>query len=366
MPWCKEDYERSVTSTAWAVTPYSAGWEDSIKYGEDLPASRELKAIFEEECALPDVPAWAKEIIARQISPLPICGHYAFPQPLLDVCRAIGERHAPQFIISCYTADGNRKRLMAQYVFCLDAWAKRAPLDLVQAEFALRNDAGRDWHAVAGNIYAVLGIPTERKDLLVARLIHRLRWWIKTLIWSDDSRDTFLTDVYMGDARGDEARFSAYGNSPFGDPYFTELEQPEVRALTDRIRQVYPDENKLLDRVESTWLCAPKAFRYLEKLLVDIGGPEAAQAAAEFSLLCDDVNPDRESYGRWYGAFMTSLDAWLAGDESARPELGAYDPVKHWLASILRHKLRLYEVHNSFGILTGVRRGGKQGVQTPA
>lgn len=81
-----------------------------------------------------------------------------------------------------------------------------------------RDQLGRDWEAIAAAIYRTLGKRSEIKGIVVERLIHRLRWWIKSLIWFDDKRDRFLLDVYAGDIRGDEERWGAYGNPPYGDP----------------------------------------------------------------------------------------------------------------------------------------------------
>ena len=48
---------------------------------------------------------------------------------------------------------------------------------------------------------------------------------------------------------------------------------------------------------------------------------------------------------------------WLDGAPQALSELGGITIAKHWLARILRHKLRLYEKHDPFGNLVGA--GGK-------
>jgi hypothetical protein len=362
--WSKEAYEASVTSRCWSSTPYDAGWDESKKHGEDLPASRELRAIFDEEMALDAVPDWAVEIIDRMIaSALPMCGHYAFPRPVLQVCEAIGEERCPEFVVGCYTAEPGRKVLMSYYVFCLDAWLKGAPLDVAKAELALRDDLGKDWGSIVEAVYATLGEPTDKKTLLMRRLIHRLRWWIKSLLWLEDRRDVFMLDVYSGDIRGHEAKWGAYGNSPFGDPYFAERRLPEIRKLDRQIRDKVPDGEKLLERIESTWLCAPKVFRYLEKLICEIGGidSDGPPDYGQTILQCEDTYPDMESCREWYSSFMASLTEWLAGNAEAMPELGAATPVKHWLARILRHKLDLYERHDSFGKLVGTQPSGKSG-----
>ena len=163
--WSKEAYEASATSRAWGATPYDAGWDKSQEYGEDLPNSAELRAIFEEEIALDAVPEWAVEIIERMTGPLPMCGHYAFPLPLVEICEAIGREQAPELVHGCYTADRGRKVLMSYYVYCLDAWLQGAPLDVAQAELAMRPDLGRDWARIVAAVYETLGEPTEPKTL---------------------------------------------------------------------------------------------------------------------------------------------------------------------------------------------------------
>lgn len=362
-PWTKEAYEASATSRYWGGTPYSAGWDGSKQYGEDLPQSAELRAIFEEEMQLGDVPDWACEILGRMVNDLPMCGHYSFPLPLLQICSAICDEKCPRVVVGCYTADSERKTLMSYYVFCLDAWLKEAPLELAAEELKLRDDLGKDWPAIIAAIYDTLGERSEAKRTAIERLVHRLRWWIKTLIWFDDRRDKYLLDVYSGDVRGDEAKYGAYGNSPYGDPFFAELSMPQVVALEERIRGTTPDGDKLCDRIRSTWLCAPKVFRYVEKLIVQIGsqGCDGETESDGAILQCEDTYPDVESHEEWYASFMSSLTKWLDGDGEALPELGQTTPVKHWIARILRRKLRLYERYNSFGNMVGARPSGRSG-----
>jgi hypothetical protein len=220
--WCKENYEKSVTKRAWGATPYDAGWDESGNLREDISSSPELKEIFEEEISLVRIPNWAIDIVDRMIGPFPMCGHYTFPKPLLQICEAIGGERCPEFVISCYTADSKRKKLMSYYVYCLDAWLKNAPLETAIAELTMRDNLGKDWLEIITAIYNTLGLHSKEKVLLIRRLVHRLRWWIKTLIWFDDKRDRHMLDKYMGDIRGDEKNWGSYGNSPFGDPYFEE------------------------------------------------------------------------------------------------------------------------------------------------
>jgi hypothetical protein len=202
--------------------------------------------------------------------------------------------------------------------------------------------------------------------LLIRRLVHRLRWWIKALIWFDDRRDRFLLDVYAGDVRGDEANFSAYGNPPFGDPWFTERELPEMKELATQIRDIVPDGEILLSNIEETWLCAPKVFRYVERLILDIGSIGSAHAPnSDVGILqCEDTYPDIASCQNWYASFMCSLTGWLEGHGEALCELGDLTPVKHWLVRILRHKLHVYAKSTRFGNVVGTRPSGRSGTKT--
>ena len=324
--------------------------------------SRDARALFEQERALGQPPDWAIEIVERMIDNLPMCGHYTFPQPVLSICRAIRQRACPAVIRSHYTADPERKRLMSYYVYCLDAWLNSAALDEVVSELSARDGLGRDWPGIARAIYKTLEPPSERKRLLVQRLVHRQRWWIKTLIWPGDARDRFGLDAYLGDARGDEADCGAYGNSPHGDPYFAELRVPAVQELSAHIRGL--GDGELLGNIEHSHLCAPKAFRYLEKTILAIGCVGCGGSPADQSILqCEDLYPDFQRYKAWYDAFMCCLQAWLRGNAAALDELGDATPVSRWLGGVLHCKLGLFEVCNPFGRLVGRRPAGKSGTQ---
>ncbi|MDY7011456.1 MAG: hypothetical protein SVV80_12010, partial [Planctomycetota bacterium] len=187
----------------------------------------------------------------------------------------------------------------------------------------------------------------------IRRLIHRLRWWVKSLIWPDDKRNRFMLDVYSGDIRGDEANWGSYGNSPFGDPYFAELQLPEIKALSEQIRQVVPEGKKLLELIESTWLCAPKVFRYVEKLILQIGslGSKTPAQKGESILQCEDTLPDFASHRQWYASFVTTVKNRLTDANHEHALFGAITPVKHWLVRLLGLKLKLYEEYNNFGKL---------------
>ena len=331
-------------------------WEDRV-----LSIS-ELKEILEEELNLGKIPEWAVEIVNRQISTFPPCGHYTFPHPLLEVVDAIKNEKCPDFVISCYTADSERKKLMSYYVYCLDAWLKKAPIEIALAELQIRDNLGRDWKQILSNIYETLGEPTEERSPVIRRLIHRLRWWIKTLTWFDDKRGRFQLDVYSGDARGD-AKCGYYGNPPFADPYFAELRLPEVQEMTKLIREKVPEGEGFVVRTESTWLCGPKVFRYLERLILETGntGRNDKMDTTGSILQCEDTYPNVESYRGWYSSFVNSQVEWLKGTHGRNDDFGKISPVKHWLFRMLRFKLQLLEQYGTFGKLTGVQEAGKSG-----
>jgi len=357
-------YEKSVTSTAWPSSPYDTGvandkrgeWEDRIL------SNSELKGILEEELNLGKIPEWAAEIVNRQISTFPPCGHYTFPRPLHEVVDAIKNEKCPDFVISCYTADAERKKLMSYYVYCLDAWLKKAPVEIALAELQMRDALGKDWKQILSNIYETLGEPTEERSLVIRRLIHRLRWWLKTLTWLDDKRDRSQLDVYSGDIRGDE-EWGYYGNPPFADPYFTEQQLPEVKEMTSLIREKVPEGEGFVVRTESTWLCGPKVFRYLERLILGTGdtGRSKKMDTTSSILQCEDTYPNVESYRGWYSSFVNSLVKWLKGTDDGNSDFGESTPVKHWLFRMLRFKLQLLEEWGTFGKLTGIQEAGKSG-----
>jgi len=355
-------YEKGVTSTAWSGTPYDIPHDNREEWEERILSSSELKVILEEELNLGKIPEWAVEIVNRQISTFPACGHYTFPHPLLEVVDAIKNEKCPDFVISCYTADSERKKLMSYYIYCLDGWLKKAPIEIALAELQMRDALGKDWKQILSNIHETLEEPTEEKSLVVRRLIHRLRWWIKTLTWFDDRRDRFQLDVYSGDIRGDE-KWGDYGNPPFADPYFTELQLPEIQEMTSLIRDKVPEGEGFAVSTEQNWLCGPKVFRYLERLILRIGNidKDEKRDLGDSILQCEDTYPNVESYRKWYSSFVNALAKWFKGTDEGNNDFGETTPVKHWLFRMLRFKLQLLEKYGTFGKLTGVQEAGKSG-----
>ena len=193
-------------------------------------------------------------------------------------------------------------------------------------------------------------------------MVHRLRWWIKTLTWFDDKRDRFILDVYSGDIRGD-TDWGYYGNHPYADPYFSEMRLPEVQELTHLIKERVPEGEGFAISSEQNWLCGPKAFRYLEKLIIRIGNidKDKKMDTSGSILQCEDTYPDIKSFKERYGSIMLSLEECLKKTDDRSSDSSETILVKHWLFRILRFRLQLLEQYGTIGKLTGVQETGKSG-----
>ncbi len=313
------------------------------------------------EQGLDDVPAWAREIAEGAVRFVPFCPHAAFPRPFLEVLDAVGREAPPAFIHGCYTADAARKRRLSDYVLCLDAWLAGAAPEDAARELEARGTPGVDWPAVCRSVHEILCAHDEVKDLLVARLLHRQRWWLRTLTWDDDARDRWCRDQYLGDVAGSGDH---YGNPQFRDPYFSELQVPRVRRMEARLAETCPDWPWFRDAIRDSWLCAPKAFRFLERALWAIGKGRAAVSlpgrplpegdAVPGFLQCEDTYPVRAEAEEWLLSFVRAMRRWVVG-EAAQEEvdrdvfhrLGVRTPVKLWLVRLYARRL---EMLNPYGV----------------
>lgn len=357
--WSRDAWDSCISAEG-----YNQDWWDTLTPEKEPALWAEMRSIYEEEKAMSSIPEWAHDIVTRMME-LPMCGYYGYPDNVVQIIDAVAAKRCPEVVMRCYTVDPGRKVLLSYYVYCLDAWVKDAPLPVAVAELSSRDDLGRNWEEIATAIYRTLAERNEIKKIVVERLIHRLRWWIKTLIWSDDSRDRFLLDVYSGDIQGDEENWGAYGNSPYGDPYFAELRLPHVKEMEERIVADVPDGKSLLDRIHSTWLCAPKMFRYLERLIVEIGSGARLDEAPPI-LQCEDTYADFDANHRHFGDLVERLRAWLGGDNEQFPNLGPGSPAQRWLMHLLWHKLVFHaKYEENFGKLLGGRPHGKAGSRVP-
>lgn len=346
----QEDYRKTLTGYGLRTTSLE-GWDKARQRPDVL-------RLLEEEGALGPLPDWAKEIVDRMLkAPLPTCGHYLFPQPVSDVLRAIAAQQCPDFVVGCYTASPERKGILGRYVFCFDAWAKRAALADAKAEILHREARDRDWGAVIEAVYGELGEHTELKVLLVERLCHRLRWWMKTLMWKDDHRTQFCLDQYLGDVRGEHSGWGDYAQTSLRDPFMAELRAPHVVALEQRILALDQSAKQLIGWIHNSQLCGPKFFRWVERVIIGIGcaGSSNAPDFGRRVLLCEDLMPDLASYGRCFTSLLHDMGAWLQDSRTGVVYLGEHTPVKKWLVQLLVLRLNDYAETDNLGKLVGVR-----------
>jgi hypothetical protein len=357
--WSKAVYEASLSSCCWRGTSYVDGWDACPA----LVADKELERIVELEHTLGTIPGWAQMIADRCINYPPFCPHHFFPQPYWEVLDAIGAETTPGFIHGCYTADYERKERMQSYVFCLDAWLAGVEPERPARELAMRGNDSVDWDTVCHDLWRVLGERTELKELLVERALHRLRWWMKSLVWDDDARDLYCRDQYLGDI---DCEGEHYGNPEFCDPYFTELDIPRVVRMEARLAQMCPDWEWFRDAIHNSWLCAPEAFRFLERLLWAIGQGRKGADFIEHPmkdgddvpgfLQCDDTYASIEDAAAWVRSFVDGLHHWTVKPNPARDmdreisrRLGARTPLKVWLARLYLRKLQLLNPFDALG-----------------
>jgi hypothetical protein len=331
--WNQANYQQSLISHCWAYTPYDGGWAHCAAVRKDTV----LRQLHAEEQALKPVPGWARDILERQITYLPGCPHATFPLPFLDVFDAIGQQSCLPFVHSCYTVPAERKERMIPYIDALLDWvAGRRP-----------GKTPAFWE----QLWQVLGPVTTTKSLLVQRLVHRLKWWCKAMTWDDDARDRHYQDEFLGDVccLGDH-----YGNPQFRDPYWTELRTPAVQELEAKLADTCPEWAWYREKLHSTWLCGPKAFRYLERIIWSIGHVAEAQTLATQHvsvppfLDCDDTYANMAGVPDWCADALAACDQFRAQGEARNPRqanllarLGDYDPAKAWLVGIFARKLRL-------------------------
>ncbi|MCE5259262.1 MAG: hypothetical protein LLG44_09440 [Chloroflexi bacterium] len=357
MPWFREAYLDSISSRCWAYTPYDQGWDRC----PELQCDKALRCLFEQEKRLEPVPRWAQDIVERSINFPPFCPHWAFPSPYLDVLDAIGKQTPQTFVHGCYTASRERKERMLDYVFCLDAWLAGAVPRQAALELSMRGNADINWQQVCAALWEVLGERSELKELLLRRIVHRQRWWIKSLVWDDDHRNLYCRDQFLGDTQcGGGNEQGHYGNPRFYDPYFAELQVPEVQQIERRLSEICPDWSWFQSFIHDSWLCAPKAFRFIERLLWCVGKEKRAVSLPSHPLENGDIVPGflqcEDTYSsiaggkEWVRDFIVGMRLWVSG---CRPNsalicdvyqrLAERTPIKLWLVGLYLRKIELLD-----------------------
>ena len=195
----------------------------------------------------------------------------------------------------------------------------------------------------------------------MARLLHQIRWWIKATVWEDDLGNVFARDEYLGDYRPTGNWATDNGNPRLHTPEFVQTTSPRVQQIERRLAEFCPDWNWFRTvMVDFSWPCAPKAFRYLEKLLWCIGKEKPVINLPSFPLenpehvpsflQCEESWPDPKVANTWWRAFLDALRAWWQ-EQSVTGEvgtdvvqrLGASTPVKQWLVRLLVRRLEMLE-----------------------
>lgn len=193
--WSRETYQASVSSRCWDYTPYNDGWDAC----PGISADRELAGVVRMELELAPVPDWARTIAETSINFAPPCGQYRFPKGFLEVLDAIGSQTPPALVHSCFTVDPARKREAMDYCFLLDAWLADAAPEAAARELDALGQRKIAWDAVCRDLWQVLSVRTELKELHVARLLHQVRNATKSSIWDGDFASQFIRDQYTGD-----------------------------------------------------------------------------------------------------------------------------------------------------------------------
>jgi len=336
-----------VSSRCWWYTPYDDGWDKCPSTAEDA----ELRAIVEMERALGDVPPWARQMVELAIQFACPCGHYLFPQPYLEVLDAIGAETPPRFVHGCFTVGRERKRAMMDYVLCLDAWLAGAAAEDAARELNALGFRRLDWAAICSDLWGVLGEHTELKELLVERLINSQRSKIKWSPWDDDLASEFGRDQFLGPIGKGKNPAKRYSYIERDVPSFDEGASPRVQRLEARLAELCPDWKKMQFHTHYGWLCAPKAFRFLERLVWAIGQgrPPRPEDTVPGFLRIEDTHPNQDEAAAWWKAFRAALDAWWQGQPTTGPvagdvaqRLGEATAAKRWLVRLFRRKLRFY------------------------
>ena len=367
--WTKEAFEKSVTSRCWWYTPYDEGWDKCPGLRDD----GELRAIVAMEQELGGVPEWARQIAERSIQFACPCGHYLFPQPYLEALDAIGSETPPAFVHGCFTVGPDRKRAMMDCVFALDAWLAGAAPEAAARELIALGHRRIDWDAACADLWRVLGDHTERKDLLVERLIHAQRFKIKRSPWEGDLASELGRDQFLGVIGGARNPAKLYSHIDPDVPGFDEGDSPRVKRLDARLADLCRDWDRTRFHITFGWLCAPKAFRFLERLLWAIGQerPPKPDDRVPGFLRADDTHPNQDAAAAWWQAFCQALDAWWRGEASTGDvaadvarRLGDPSPAKRWLVRLFLRKLAFYASYDE-GLkrLVKPRPGARRGTR---
>ena len=132
-----------------------------------------------------------------------------------------------------------------------------------------------------------------------------------------------------------------------------------------RLSAICPDWPWFRSFIRDSWLCAPKAFRFLERLLWCVGKEKRAVSLPSHPmesgdrvpgyLQCEDTYRNIAGGKEWVRAFVAGMRLWIAGGEpdgtvasDIQRRLADRTPVKLWLVGLY---LRKIELLNPFGVV---------------
>jgi len=322
-----------------------------------------MRDIVAMEQELGQVPEWASAVGIGLLAP---CGHYKFPEPLLQVISLIGSSN-PAVIKDtlkhqCYTVERDRKKAAQDYALCLDAWLAGTSPEIPAAELSALAHRKINWPSVCEELWRVLGKRTEKKELLVERILIGLRHAIKATRWDDERAAEFGRDQYLGN----------FQRGTSDDPVFDLLSSPRVKRIEKKLGLIDSQWRSLVSvDLGFWWLCAPKAFRLLERDLWAVGKDSPVEEGEKVSgfLKCEDTYPNQDEAAKWYKSFCDALGTWWKDEtptgrvaDEVRRRLGDRTPVKKWLVRLLLKKLKTYErTGGSIGALVNPIPNHKRG-----
>ena len=185
---------------------------ERIWWFTDLPERNDgretIRNLIEAERSAGQIPGWAVCIAENNIKYFPPCGHEMFEHNVTAILKAIKEH--------CKVED-------FYYCFMVSDMALAKAQEVI--ERCEKND-----RATAYNII----------------LAKRLQWW--TIVNSEVKGNPFIND----DARSD---YYDWDDST----------ENEIRKSGSSL------DDRLLKNIKDTWLCAPKAFRFIERIGNEIG-----------------------------------------------------------------------------------------------
>lgn len=360
LTWTKDTYEASNTRACFSSTPYDTGWDGAPQWGIDgaqLRNDPEMQTLLVLEGDIAPLSGRTRKI-AGQVEQMPPCG-WAFPQIVEAICANIGADDAGAMLPgACYCVGQERLDLLARYACCLDGWVKGATPARIAAQVRLSASGDRDWSMIAENISQVLGARSDAKELLTRRLLLRLRFWLRapygTLKVDANPQLGYFYDYPMG----------RHG----GWDYFSFHQQdPEIGEVDERINFLLTKGQQWIDLIDCTWPCAPKIVRYLERLILAIGGIDdypddlpstvADHFRGQEILQTSGSYLDTQTSRALYHAALSVLSRFVDGAIAPPPESTARDkqfalrlktllgdptPEKRWLAALLAKRISLF------------------------